>query len=216
MRFGHNSNVKAGDATFHVQTEDRGLAHGLIDTTVYSQGMVLHRRTNNYFDLLPLNPQSEKTLKTRVDDQHRTVIQEIMTGVLKLHPSEPIVPKVQANSPSSEARTVPSSEPRQLRLELLNAKSFLVGKKVKLDVLVKDKQTGLAVAKASVTAEISGALLGHAISGKTGEDGRVLLEFDLPQPGSGGAELVIDAAAGDAKAQLRFQLKAKAKVPQAR
>src|SRR5437016_5032242 len=41
MLFGHNSNVKAGDTTYHVQTEDRGTTNALIDTTVYFHGRVL-------------------------------------------------------------------------------------------------------------------------------------------------------------------------------
>src|SRR5216683_7766101 len=84
MLFGHNSNVKAGDATFHVQTEDRGTTNALIDTTVYFYGRVLHRRTNNYFDLLPLNADNEQALKLRLDQQHHAVIEEIRTGALHL------------------------------------------------------------------------------------------------------------------------------------
>ena len=55
MVFGHNTNIKMGAVTFHVQTEDRGEAHALLDTTVYFHGRVLHRRTNNYYDLMPLD-----------------------------------------------------------------------------------------------------------------------------------------------------------------
>ena len=55
MLFGHNSNVTVGADTVHVQTEDRGANHAFIDTTVHWQGRVLHRRTNNYQDLLPLD-----------------------------------------------------------------------------------------------------------------------------------------------------------------
>src|SRR5262252_2475957 len=62
MVFGHNSNVKFGAHTFHVQTEDRGANHALIDTTVYFQGRVLHRRTNNYLDLLPLTEDSQQAM----------------------------------------------------------------------------------------------------------------------------------------------------------
>jgi hypothetical protein len=217
MLFGHNSNVRTGDATFHVQTEDRGVAHGLIDTTVYSQGRVLHRRTNNYFDLLPLTPETEKALKSRVDDQHRTVIQEIVTGSLKLHSESVAVSPALENLFTAKILTqaAPVSSPRHLLLELVNAKSWLAGKRVKLDVSVKDKETGVAVAKASVTAEIAGAVQGQQFKGETAADGRTLLDFDMPKLGSGGAELVIDAVSGEAKAQLRFQLKAKAKVPQA-
>src|SRR5260370_3856239 len=38
MRFGHNSNVTIGEVLYHVQTEDRGATHALIDTTVYYGG----------------------------------------------------------------------------------------------------------------------------------------------------------------------------------
>jgi len=36
---------------------------------------VLHRRTNNYFDLLPLDAAREEALKLRVDEQHRTIVE---------------------------------------------------------------------------------------------------------------------------------------------
>jgi hypothetical protein len=82
MIFGHNTNVKVGEMTFHVQTEDRGEAHGLIDTTVYFQGRVLHRRTNNYYDLRPLDEDRVGALKLRLDEQHRVVLEEMHSGKL--------------------------------------------------------------------------------------------------------------------------------------
>jgi len=87
MVFGHNSNLKIGGLTLHVQTEDRGAANGLIDTAVYYRGRVLHRRTSNYFDLLPLDDDREQALKLRLDEQHRTVIEEIRSGALQLNVS---------------------------------------------------------------------------------------------------------------------------------
>src|SRR3981189_3461471 len=84
MIFGHNTNVNVGARQYHVQTEDAGPSSALIDTTVYYRGRVLHRRTNNYLDLLPLDPQKEVTLKQRVDDQHRSVEDDLRSGVLKL------------------------------------------------------------------------------------------------------------------------------------
>ncbi|HMD41996.1 MAG TPA: hypothetical protein VKH45_02880 [Candidatus Acidoferrum sp.] len=89
MVFGHNTNVKIGAVTYHVQTEDRGEAHALIDTTVYYQGRVLHRRTNNYFDLLPANEDRQQALKLRVDEQHHTVLEEMQSGALHLAIPQP-------------------------------------------------------------------------------------------------------------------------------
>src|SRR5690242_12248210 len=84
MPFGHNSNVTIAGDTYHVQTEERGTAHALIDTTVYLRGRVLHRRTNSFSDLLPLNSDREEALKLRVDMQHRSVVDEIRSGKLRL------------------------------------------------------------------------------------------------------------------------------------
>src|SRR5271156_2773117 len=86
MLFGHNSNVKVGDTTFHVQTEDRGVTTALIDTTVYYMGRVMHRRTNNYHDLVPLDADREEALRLRLDEQHRSTLEDIRSGVLYLAP----------------------------------------------------------------------------------------------------------------------------------
>ena len=95
---------------YHVQTEDAGAASALIDTTVYAGGRVLHRRTNNYLDLLPLNPDSEKALKLRLDEQHRQVLEEIRTGAFCFPPSRPRIRASSANCivPSQAEKRPPS------------------------------------------------------------------------------------------------------------
>src|ERR1700724_2983526 len=106
MVFVHNSNLKPGSNTLHVQTEDRGATHALIDTTVYFQGRVLHRRTNNYFDLLPLNEDRAQALKMRLDEQHAMVMEEIRSGVLQLSvppANTPAAAKTEATLPASSA-----------------------------------------------------------------------------------------------------------------
>jgi hypothetical protein len=207
--FGHNSNVKAGETTFHVQTEDRGIANALIDTTVYFQGRVLHRRTNNYFDLLPLNPDSEQALKQRLDEQHRAVIEEIRTGAL--HLSLPQETKPLAAAGGSHVPAVP----KVLTLVLINAKSWLVGKHATLDVSVQNRDSGEAVNHARVVARVDGAADSNEFKTETGIDGRAQLEFDMPKLSGPEPALLIEAFEGDAKGHLRFQLRTKPKVPAA-
>src|SRR5467141_1777464 len=149
MLFGHNSNVKIGDTTYHVQTEDRGTTNALIDTTVYFRGRVLHRRTNNYFDLLPLNPGHEQALKQRLDEQHRAVVEEIRTGALTL--ALPQEEKVSV--PAGNAHGAVSSG--TLSLELINAKTWLTGKHALLQVVVRNAGHQ-AVGGASVRARVDG------------------------------------------------------------
>jgi hypothetical protein len=208
MLFGHNSNVKAGDTTYHVQTEDRGTATALIDTTVYFRGRVLHRRTNNYFDLLPLSADREQALKLRLDEQHRSVVEEIRTGTL--HLSLPAEEKAVTAAGTPGA----NSAPGVLALELINAKTWLTGKRALLQIAVRnqDKQS---VEGASVTARVDGAAELSEYSTQTGGFGHAQFEFEMPRLVAAEAALVIEASHGNAKGQLRFQLRSKPRVPSA-
>jgi len=198
MVFGHNTNVTRDGAVYHVQTEDHGVAHALIDTTVYCRGHVLHRRTNNYLDLLPLDAEREAAMKARLDQQHQGVLEEIRTGVLLLKPPP--------------ASLIPESS--TLTLELLNAKSWLAGKRAKLHIAVRHKEGGSGVASAHVVARIDGAETSGGFTTKTGKDGQAHLEFDMPRLSGAEPVLVIEASEGKAKGSLRFQLRAKPRVPQ--
>ena len=204
MLFGHNSNVKAGDTTYHVQTEDRGTTNALIDTTVYFHGRVLHRRTNNYFDLLPLNPDTEQALKLRLDEQHHTVIEEIRTGALHLSLPQDENDAARAAAPTS----------RDLLLELINAKTWLTGKRALLQVAVRNR-TNQAVQGAKVTARVDGAAEISEYSTETGPFGHAQLEFAMPRLAGAEPALVIEASHGNAKGHLRFQLRTKPRVPSA-
>jgi hypothetical protein len=215
MLFGHNTDVKLGETVYHVQTEDRGTANALIDTTVYCRGRVLHRQTNNYIDLLPLDPGREALLRKRIDDQHRTVAEEIRTGALHLVPPPmPVQEKYAAKKTGSAAHSNTVSAPALL-LELINAKSWLAGKRANLRVAVRKKQNGEPVSSALVTARIDGAAAVTEFSTETGADGQAHLEFEMPRLAGAEPALVIEATQADSKGQLKFQLKARPRVPTA-
>lgn len=235
MVFGHNTNIKLGNVTYHVQTENRGESLALIDTTVYFCGRVLHRRTNNYYDLLPLNDDSEQALKLRLDEQHRTVLEEMRNGTLDLAlpptrltladaqlPShepapEPTVNQAQPSQqevlPAGVAETPATMrEPRKFLLELLNAKSWLSGKHARLQVAVKDEH-GSPVAGARVIVEIEGAGEHGSHESITGEAGTTDVQFEMPHITGGEPALVLRALTPEGTGQLRFALRAKPKVP---
>ena len=208
MLFGHNSNVKAGDTTYHVQTEDRGSTNALIDTTVYFRGRVLHRRTNNYFDLLPLNADSEQALKQRLDEQHRDVVEELRTGALHL-----ALPQDEKDSALTAAPDSAAAH-KVLLLELINAKTWLSGKRALLQVTVRN-QTNQAVEGARVTARVDGAAEISEYASETGPFGHAQFEFDMPQLSGADPALLIEALHGNARGHLRFQLRTKPRVPSA-
>jgi hypothetical protein len=214
MLFGHNTDVKVGDTVYHVQTEDRGTANALIDTTVYCRGRVLHRRTNNYLDLLPLDPDRENSVKKRIDEQHRAVTDEIRSGALHLLPPSPSQEKP-ASRQSQSVRPAKAVPAPGLALELINAKNWLKGKRANLHVSVRKKENGEPVRGARVTSHIDGAADVAEFTAQTGADGQARLEFDMPRLAGREPALVIEAAQADARTQLRFQLKARPRVPTA-
>jgi hypothetical protein len=219
MVFGHNSNLKLGSNTLHVQTEDRGPAHGLIDTTVYYQGRVLHRRTNNYHDLLPMNEENQQALKSRVDEQHRMVLEAIRSGELQLAIPQPTSASANAASGNSHQAGTNSEQlpavvvqPPKLVLELLNSRSWLAGRQATLHVVVKE-EGGANIAGATVTAEIEGSSGHPPFSSHTGEGGQATILFEMPKLTGAEPALVIRAEVNNVSANLRFSLRAKPRVP---
>ena len=84
MVFGFNTDIKVGHTVYHVQTEDRGPGNPVIDTTIYTQGRVLHKRATSYKGFLNSADFSETALRERLEEQHRTIIDELRTGKLQL------------------------------------------------------------------------------------------------------------------------------------
>jgi hypothetical protein len=190
--FGHNSNVTIGADTVHVQTEDRGVSTALIDTTVHWRGRVLHRRTNNYRDLLPLDAGKEAALKARVDEQHRSVMEELRSGALQL-----TIPKSATAAPA-------------LQVDLTNARTWLSGRNATLQLLVRDG-AGNPVAGASAKARVEGAAAPFESAAETSPGGIATLQFEMPKLSGEEPALVIEVSHDGAKGNLRFQLRAKPK-----
>jgi hypothetical protein len=224
MLFGHNSNVKVGETTFHVQTEDRGVASALIDTTVYHAGRVMHRRTNNYHDLIPLNPDRQEALRLRLNEQHRATIEEIRSGVLYLA-TQPVASRPQAQATAATSTPVANNAPASnfaspLKLELRNARTWLMGKQAKLEVSVVN-HSGQPQQGAKVTAHIEGAATPEEFSSETNSEGQTEISFPMPRLSTGDAALVIEAwqqAQGGVMnrvtnhGKLRFSLRSKPKL----
>src|SRR5712692_10373491 len=149
MLFGHNTNVEQNGTKYHVQSEDRGTATALIDTTVYCRGRVMHRRTHNYFDLLPLDDARSAELKRRLDDHHRSIVEQIRSGALQfVAPPDPA-----AAPPTKPVAAEPPPAP-VLDLDLINPRDWLKGKHATLHVAVKHRDAGQAVAFAKIKVRV--------------------------------------------------------------
>jgi hypothetical protein len=204
--FGHNTDVTVGDQHYHVQTEDRGAGHAIIDTTVYCGGRVMHRRTNSYGDLLPLDANSEELLKLRLDRQHQSVMKELRAGTLELSTTTPPAQPTRAGSSRVAAG-------KSITLQLLNAKGWLFAGRATLRIAVRGQQDGTAIAGARVIARMEGSETPTEFSTATGPEGEAQLAFDMPRLSGADPALVIEARYGDSVRHLRFQLRAKPKAP---
>ncbi len=82
-------------------------------------------------------------------------------------------------------------------------------------MITRSKDTGLVAVGARVTARVHGAAELTEVSTTTNADGHAHLQFEMPRLVAEDAALAIDAVFGEARGQLRFQLRAKPKVPAA-
>jgi hypothetical protein len=198
MSSGFNTDVRVGAQVFHVQTEDRGPAHPVIDSVVYYNGQILHRRTSSYQEFVASHGLNEEQLRERVAQQHRGVIEALRSGALDVEIA---------------AAAQQASRAAGIQVQLLNPSSWLSGGHVSLDVEILRRADRQPEAGAHVEAAIEGALEDARHSGTSDDQGRVKIEFPLPPLGKGDLALVIQAKTDAGKDEIRFTMRSRAKAP---
>lgn len=200
MSSGFNTDVQVGAEMFHVQTEDRGPNHAVIDTAVYQNGRVLHRRTSNYEQFVTSESFSAEGLRLRVEEQHRAVIDELRSGALDAEIAAAVEQAIRAAG---------------IEVRLVNPRTWLSGGRVSLDVEVLRRGDGQPAPGAHVEAILEGALEETRHPGTSDEQGRVRIEFALPPLGKGDLALVIHARTDIGKDEIRFTMRSRAQAPPA-
>ena len=196
MSSGFNTDVHIDDHVFHVQTEDRGPSHPVIDTVVYQYGRILHRRSSNYEHFLSSAEFTAEGLRERVQEQHRQVMDDLREGAL-----------AQQIAAALELATRAGG----IEVQLLNPTSWLEGGNVKLDVEIVRRADRQPLAGAQVEAAIEGAAEVARHAGTSDDQGRVRIGFPLPPLGKGDLALVINARADADKDEIRFAMRSRAK-----
>jgi hypothetical protein len=198
MSSGFNTDVRVGDQVFHVQTEDRGPSHPVIDTAVYQNGRVLHRRSSSYRDFASSAEFTPEGIRRRVEEQHRAIIQEIRSGAL-------------GGSAPQEVEKPSSVSGGGIQVQLLNPQSWLSGGKVSLDLEIlrrADRQPRPGVV---IEAAIEGSASTDRHSGTSDDQGRARIQFPLPPLGKGDLTLVILASADGDRDEVRFSMRSRDK-----
>jgi hypothetical protein len=199
MSSGYNTDVRVGEHVFHVQTEDRGPSHPIIDTAIYLQGRVVHRHSTNYEHLTASKEFSEEVLRKRVAEQHRQVMDELRTGML---------------STEIALATAPMAA-GAIQVHLLNPKSWLSAGNVSLDVEIRRRSDQQPQPGAQIEAWIEGALRDGPCFATADPEGRARIEFPLPPLGKGDLALVIRAWTEAAKDEVRFSMRSRQAAPPA-
>lgn len=201
MNFGFNSNVRVGDAIYHVQTEDRGPSHPFLDTVVYMAGRVIYKRSTSYEQFasgIEATALAQK-LHEHLAQQHRDVIAKLEAGNLPMRGNE----KAHLAEENAEVRD-------SLDLRLMNPKSWFLSGNVILEIELRETNSQGRVEGAEVLAylEHDEQRIPCAEIG-TDAEGRATLKFSMPPNVAEGSSLVVRATRGSRSKELRFQLKPK-------
>lgn len=201
MNFGFNSNVRVGDALYHVQTEDRGPSHPFLDTVVYMAGRVVYKRSTSY-EQFAGETQAEtlaQKLHERLALQHREVIGELESGTLPIHA------KRKARPAAKDANTHDGFD-----LRLMNPKSWFEAGTVILEIELSDRNSKEPVGGADVEACVEHKK--HRIpcaEVRTDTKGCAKLKFSMPPNVAEGSSLVVRGTDGSRFGELRFRLKSR-------
>jgi hypothetical protein len=205
MNFGFNSNVRVGDVTYHVQTEDRGPSHPFMDTVVYLSGRVLHKRSVNYQQFAGEDGMDAETLARklhqRLAQQHREVIADLEAGTLP-------IPKKKVTLPAEQ--NVATDELLDLRLK--NPKNWFAAGTVTLEIELCERNSKHRIGDAAVQACLEYEK--HrtpCAEARTDSNGCATLKFSMPPNVEDGSFLFVRATDGYSFGELRFRLKSKSR-----
>lgn len=80
MITGFNTDVEFEGKTYHVQTEDKGLARPVIMSLIYDGGTILASKRTPYDDLIANDEVDEGVLAERLNKQHRVICAAVKAG----------------------------------------------------------------------------------------------------------------------------------------
>lgn len=172
----------------------------MIDTTVYVRGRVMYRRVKAFEETGLTDPAA--VLHKRVQTQHRSVVEDIRSGVLKF--------EIPGTSGAPIASQAPIEFPKGIEVRLLNAGSWLVLATASLNIEVRGRATNKPAAGVTVEVVLEGAEPPFRIQAGSDPHGLVSLVFPMPKLGATGGELVIRASGVAGRDEIRYRLKTKA------
>ena len=166
MIFGFNTDVTGKDAVYHVQTEDRGAKHPVIDSIIYVSGRIVDRRQTPYVPAEVTHAQVEEMVRK----QHKELVEAIRAGTFV---------------PAGNANPAHPHNPSGYTIELLNAADLSRDGQLRFELAVRANGQNQAPHNVSpnVSLDVRWMLAGAVSESRTislGEDGRAGISFAIP------------------------------------
>jgi hypothetical protein len=173
MITGLNTSVPFEDEDYHVQSEDRGVADPILESTIYLHGAVLGKKKTSYKKFLESDSFSPAALRTMLEAQHYSIVRAIRSGRLTARynkrPGQAAEEKAPVARPHveilsnvlNEAAQEPAQEMRIRIIETFHAEP---------------------VADTEVSVEVFGSgITPQRLKGRTDHDGYLNLHIDIPK-----------------------------------
>lgn len=212
MLTGFNTDVDYAGRTYHVQTEDRGRNHPLIESLVYCGGEIVASRRNPYSELLDSGKYSEAEVLRLMEEQHRRLIREIHNGKFDTEGLKPFGHNIVTNRSLDEvvvAFLAESFQLEQIQLKMTGPKVLREGASptLKLEVVERKSERPICGARVVVKLIALGSQPQELFAASTDELGRVEATFEIPRLSAAGSEILCQAAASGRTAEIKRLVK---------
>ena len=208
MITGFNTDIDHDGRVYHVQTEDRGLKHPVVESLVYCGGEIIASRRNPYGDLVESGDYCEERVQAKMEEQHKRLMREIRNGKFDAEEMMPFGHNIVSNRSLDEVvlTFIDESIPlEQLQLKLTGPKVLRTGARptLKLEVIEQMSERPVCHAAVSILFVTTGRQTRELFAAETDERGRVVARFDIPSIDEGNAALLCRAEAGGKTAEIK-------------
>lgn len=115
MITGFNTDIEFQGKTYHVQTEDKGLARPVIMSLIYDRGTILASKRSPYDDLIENAAVNEEILAERLNKQHRLICAAVRAGriddLIRMNQTASQTAQAAAKDPARKFEAVGTADP---------------------------------------------------------------------------------------------------------
>ena len=202
MITGFNTDVDREGRIFHVQTEDMGRDHPVVQSLIYCGGEIIAKKEDPYGEVLQQEDYSEELLLRRMELQHQFMIREIHNGRYDQEAPKPFGHNIISNRSLDEV-VLDFLEANvtlgTIRLELLDEQELEEGTRPTLRMKVFEEGSEAAVPGADVAVHLisTEGEPRELFASVTDGDGFIEASFDLPELPGADLALTVTAEFGD-------------------